>query len=164
MSFAFSAFLLLRVSPHKHLQAKGSSSEVLKRWCSVRYGALSYMCVWVLKWFCQMRSFKSTGNIYRIQYLEAPRWFIVRPRVWNSLHFSPTTAECVENGKRRNDGWILKFQQMSYLRRMDKHWHSEIGYSMRIKCSQRLLSPSEIDWIIKSGNCIPEVVRVWKNN
>lgn len=55
MSFAFSAFLLLRVSPHKHLQAKASSREVLKRRCSVWYGALLHVRL-VLKWFCQMRS------------------------------------------------------------------------------------------------------------
>lgn len=116
--------------------------------------ALSYMCVWVLKWFCQMRSFKSSRNLI---FSGCASWDLVF-----GIHciFTPRTAECVENGKQRNDGWILKSQQMSYLRWMDGWIErltrlSETGKKIRKK--NGFIKPSKIDWLMKSGN-----YKIWR--
>ncbi len=97
-AFFFYVCRLTNICKAKQAAVKCWKGDVL--WDTV----LSYTCVWF--WRDSARRDPSTGNIYRIEYLEAPRRFIMRPRVCNSLHFSPTTAECVENVERRNDGWI----------------------------------------------------------
>ncbi len=103
MRFAFSGFLfyvcrLTNICKAKQAAVKCWKGDVL--WDTV----LSYTCVWF--WRDSARRDPSTGNFYRIEYLEAPRRFIMRPRVCNSLHFSNNCRVCWEC--RTEEWWMDK--------------------------------------------------------